>query len=180
MLLSARRRKSEKKQQPAFWGSTRATPRICFVLPYRSKAFAAERVQERLRKLGGERQEAEVAAREIDDLAAQLLCQDLVRLIRHLIVGVTTPYQHDLLSVRCKCREIKLSTWVLPYLMLHPVASIGQGVLIRVLAHRALQDLVIKATEDSAGKLVHGCGNSLLARGLVDPVEKGQPLAHIG
>src|SRR6266851_8574194 len=86
MLLSAPRGKSEEKQQTAFFGSTRATPRTCAVAPYRSKAFAAERVHERLRKRGGMGHEAEVSAGEINDLSAQLPRQHPVWLGGHLVV----------------------------------------------------------------------------------------------
>src|SRR5260370_41092381 len=108
MLLSAPRGKSEEKQQTAFLGSTRATPRTCAVAPYRSKAFAAERVHERLRKRGGMGHEAGGAAREINDLSAQLPRQHPVWLGGHLAVGVASAVWHDPRGCRLGCVPLEL------------------------------------------------------------------------
>src|SRR6266566_5231071 len=119
MLLSAPRGKSEEKQQTAFFGSTRATPQTCAVAPYRSKAFAAERVPR---------------------------------------------------GCRLERVEIELNSRILAQLMLHPVPGVGPGRLVRVFAPRVLDHLLVGASEGSAGKLVHGFGNPILAVGVIHPI----------
>jgi hypothetical protein len=69
------------------------------LLAFTSDQLIAEYVHEVFGKLCGERQEAEVTAREINDIAPQLTRKDLVRLIRHLIMGVTPSCKHDPLSI---------------------------------------------------------------------------------
>ncbi len=143
-------------------------------------SWETERVHECLCKLGGRGHEAEVSAGEVDNLAAQLPRQHPVRLVWQLVLGVTSPGEHDPLGERLERSEIKLNPWILAQLVLHPVRGIGLGVLVRVLAHRAMHQLVVYASKCPAGKLVHGFRNPLLPVGVVDPVEKGQPFRRIG
>src|SRR5260370_24476466 len=67
----------------------------CVLAPSCSKAFAAECVQEFLGKLGGMGQEAKVSAREIDNIAPPLPCQDPVWLVGQLLVGVASCGRDD-------------------------------------------------------------------------------------
>lgn len=55
--------------------------------------------------------------------------------------------------------EIKLNSWILAQLMLHPVRSVRHGVLIGLLCHRMLYHLTVYASNNPASKLVHGFGN---------------------
>lgn len=118
-----------------------------------------ERVHEFLCKLGGIGHETEVSAGEVDNIAAPLLGQYPVWLVWQLVARVTSPGEYDPPGVRSERIEIKLSPRILAQLVLHPVRGIGQGVLVRVLAHSAFHHLVVYASNCPAGKLVHGFRN---------------------
>src|SRR5260221_10298573 len=75
---------------------------------------------------------------------------------------------------------MKLCPWILAQLMLHPVAGVGKKSVTCVLTSDTLHHLAISASQDPFSKLALRDGDPLLAGGLIDPIEKGQPGCRIG
>src|SRR5579864_2961729 len=87
-----------------------------------------ERIHEFLCKFGRIDHEAEVSAGQMDEIESQLPRQHLVRLVCQLVLGVTSPGEHELPGMRSERIEIKLNSWILAQLVLHPVREVSHGV----------------------------------------------------
>src|SRR5436190_3154392 len=115
-----------------------------------------ERVHEPFCKFVGSGHEAEVSAGQIDEIESQHLRQHLIRLVRHLVLGVAPTDWYELLGMRSERAEVKLNSWILAQLVFHPVRNVRQGTLFCLLSDITLHHLVVSASSYFAGKLVHG------------------------
>src|SRR5215472_15845182 len=179
ILLSERAEYMKRNNELRFWHHA-GVPGPVYWRKTRSMASTAECVPEFLCKLGGGGHEAEVSTRHIDEMEPQLPREHLIRLVRHLVSGVASSNEYELPGMRSEGVEIKLNSRILAQLMLHPVRSVRHRGLVRVLCHSMLYHLLIYASHNPTRKLVHGFGKPILAVGVVDPVEKGQPCRRIG